>query len=150
MPKVIGKGSWPKIVKGAGMLEVKGLQVCYGQSQVIGDLDFKLNKNETLAIMGRNGMGKTTLMKALMGVLRSRKGSVILDGKDLTKMESYDRVAAGLAFVPQGRMIFSALTVEENIETGLETVGSKKVPDDIYSLFPVLHEMRHRKGTMVA
>jgi urea transport system ATP-binding protein len=91
-------------------------------------------------------MGKTTLMKALMGILRNRKGTVKLEGKDLTQMESYQRVAAGLAFVPQGRMIFSSLTVQENIETGLETAGSKTIPDEIYGLFPVLHEMRKRKG----
>jgi urea transport system ATP-binding protein len=128
------------------MLEVKDLQVSYGQSEVIGNLGFELGKNETLAIMGRNGMGKTTLMKALMGILRSRKGSVKLEGKDLTRMESYQRVAAGLAFVPQGRMIFSSLTVQENIETGLETAETKTIPDDIFALFPVLHEMRKRKG----
>ncbi|HKP96726.1 MAG TPA: urea ABC transporter ATP-binding subunit UrtE [Fibrobacteria bacterium] len=128
------------------MLEVKDLQVSYGQSEVIGNLGFELGKNETLAIMGRNGMGKTTLMKALMGILRGRKGSVKLDGKDLTPLESYQRVAEGLAFVPQGRMIFSALTVQENIETGLETAEAKTVPEDIYALFPVLHEMRRRKG----
>jgi urea transport system ATP-binding protein len=128
------------------MLEVKDLQVSYGQSEVIGNLGFELGKNETLAIMGRNGMGKTTLMKALMGILRSRKGSVKLDGKEISSLESYDRVAAGLAFVPQGRMIFSALTVQENIETGLETAESKSIPDDIFALFPVLHEMRKRKG----
>ncbi|MEO7425926.1 MAG: urea ABC transporter ATP-binding subunit UrtE [Fibrobacteria bacterium] len=128
------------------MLEVKDLQVSYGQSEVIGNLGFELGKNETLAIMGRNGMGKTTLMKALMGILRSRKGSVKLDGKELSSLESYDRVSAGLAFVPQGRMIFSALTVQENIETGLETAETKSIPDDIYALFPVLYEMRKRKG----
>src|SRR5690606_36805817 len=107
---------------------------------------FTLEKNETLAIMGRNGMGKTTLMKALMGILRSRKGSVKLAGKDLTAMESYQRVAAGLAYVPQGRMILGTMTVEENIRTGLETAADKRIPDDIYSLFPVLHDMRKRKG----
>jgi urea transport system ATP-binding protein len=136
----------PDIPKGSGMLEVKDLQVSYGQSEVIGNLGFELGKNETLAIMGRNGMGKTTLMKALMGILRSRKGSVKLEGKDLTPMESYQRVAAGLAFVPQGRMIFSMLTVQENIETGLETAETKTIPDEIYALFPVLYEMRKRKG----
>ena len=128
------------------MLEVKDLQVSYGQSEVISSLGFELGKNETLAIMGRNGMGKTTLMKALMGILRSRKGTVKLDGQDLTKMESYQRVSAGLAFVPQGRMIFSSLTVQENIETGLETAVTKTIPDDIFALFPVLHDMRKRKG----
>jgi urea transport system ATP-binding protein len=128
------------------MLQVKNLSVSYGQSQVIGGLEFDVAKNETLAIMGRNGMGKTTLMKALMGILRSQKGDVSLDGVNLSPLESYQRVAAGLAYVPQGRMIFSTLTVEENIRTGLETVKDKRIPEDIYSLFPVLFEMRRRKG----
>jgi urea transport system ATP-binding protein len=128
------------------MLQVKNLSVSYGQSQVIDGLDFDVAKNETLAIMGRNGMGKTTLLKALMGILRSQKGEVRLAGDDVSSLESYQRVAAGLAFVPQGRMIFSTLTVEENIRTGLETVKDKRIPDEIYSLFPVLHEMRKRKG----
>lgn len=128
------------------MLDVTGLKVCYGQSEVIGDLSFRLGKNEALAVMGRNGMGKTTLMKALMGILPGRKGKVELDGKDLSGLESYQRVEAGLAFVPQGRMIFSTLTVEENILTGLETTDERTVPDEVYSLFPVLYEMRQRKG----
>jgi urea transport system ATP-binding protein len=128
------------------MLSVKNLNVSYGQSQVIHDLGFDVSKNETLAIMGRNGMGKTTLMKALMGVLRSRKGDVKLDGVEISGMESYQRVEAGLAYVPQGRMIFSTLTVEENIRTGLETVKDKRIPEEIFSLFPVLYEMRNRKG----
>jgi urea transport system ATP-binding protein len=128
------------------MLQVTGLKVCYGQSEVIGDLSFRVGRNEALAVMGRNGMGKTTLMKALMGILPGRKGKVELDGEDLSAKESYQRVEAGLAFVPQGRMIFSTLTVEENILTGLETTGGRTVPDDIYALFPVLHDMRKRKG----
>lgn len=128
------------------MLQVSGLKVSYGQSEVIGDLSFDVGDTEALAVMGRNGMGKTTLMKSLMGILSSRRGSVKLDGKELAGMESWERVEAGLAFVPQGRMIFSTLTVEENILSGLETTGGRTVPDDIYALFPVLHEMRRRKG----
>jgi urea transport system ATP-binding protein len=128
------------------MLQVSGLKVSYGHSEVIGDLSFEVGDTEALAVMGRNGMGKTTLMKSLMGILSSRKGSVKLDGKELAGLESWERVEAGLAFVPQGRMIFSTLTVEENILTGLETSGGRTVPDDIYGLFPVLHEMRRRKG----
>ena len=128
------------------MFQVSGLHVSYGQSEVIHDLNFTANKNETVAVMGRNGMGKTTLFKALMGVLPSGAGSITLDGDDVTKKENFQRVASGLAYVPQGRMIFSTLTVRENIETGLENSQSREVPDDIYSLFPVLFEMRHRKG----
>lgn len=128
------------------MLEVSDLKVAYGQSEVIHDVSFKANKNETLAIMGRNGMGKTTLFKSLIGVLPTASGSISLDNEEVSKDESYQRVAKGLAYVPQGRMIFPTLTVQENIETGLASSSYKKIPDDIYSLFPVLLEMRHRKG----
>lgn len=128
------------------MLEVEDLHVSYGQSEVIHGVSFAAKKNETLAIMGRNGMGKTTLFKSLIGILEAGKGSIKVDGEDVTANESYQRVANGIAYVPQGRMIFSNLTVKENIETGMEVSGLKQIPDDIFSLFPVLHEMRHRKG----
>lgn len=128
------------------MLEVSDLHVSYGQSEVIHGISFEAKKNETLAIMGRNGMGKTTLFKSLIGILEAGKGSIKVDGKDVTGNESYQRVENGIAYVPQGRMIFPTLTVQENIETGMEVSGLKKIPDDIYSLFPVLQEMRHRKG----
>lgn len=128
------------------MLEVSDLHVSYGQSEVIHGLNFTAKKNETLAIMGRNGMGKTTLFKSLIGILEAGKGSIKIDGKDVTSNESYQRVENGIAYVPQGRMIFPTLTVQENIETGMEVSGLKRIPDDIYALFPVLQEMRHRKG----
>ena len=128
------------------MLTVSNLKVAYGQSEVIHGLDFEVPKNETLAIMGRNGMGKTTLFKSLIGVLPSSNGSIKVDGVDVTNTESYKRVENGIAYVPQGRMIFPTLTVKENIETGMEVSGLKKIPDDIYDLFPVLKEMHARKG----
>ena len=128
------------------MLEVENLHVSYGQSEVIHGVNFEARKNETLAIMGRNGMGKTTLFKSLIGILSSGEGSIKIDGTDVTNKESYQRVANGIAYVPQGRMIFPTLTVKENIETGMGVSGLKEVPDDIYALFPVLLEMRHRKG----
>lgn len=128
------------------MLSVSDLKVCYGQSEVIHGLDFEVPKNETLAIMGRNGMGKTTLFKSLIGVLPTSNGSISVDGVDVTGCESFQRVENGIAYVPQGRMIFPSLTVQENIETGMEVSKMKKIPDEIYSLFPVLFEMRHRKG----
>ena len=129
------------------MLSITNLAVAYGQSRVITDLSFTAAPMETVAIMGRNGMGKTTLMKSMMGVLKAAGGSVKLDGKDVTKLDSFDRVKAGLAYVPQGRQIFSSLTVEENILTGLETLKGKKVVDPrIYEMFPVLKEMAKRKG----
>jgi urea transport system ATP-binding protein len=128
------------------MLNVKNLKVSYGQSEVIHGLNFDVPKNETLAIMGRNGMGKTTLFKSLIGVLPVSEGSISVDGADVTKKESYQRVESGIAYVPQGRMIFPNLTVQENIETGMAVSKLKKIPDDIYALFPVLQDMRKRKG----
>lgn len=128
------------------MLEVSKLSVRYGESEVVHALDLTAVKNETVAIMGRNGMGKTTLFKALIGILPTGGGSIRVDGVEVAQMESYLRVANGIAYVPQGRMIFPNLSVIENIETGLERAADKTIPDEIFSLFPVLHEMRHRKG----
>lgn len=128
------------------MLTVTNLHTAYGQSEALHGIDFSAKKNETIAIMGRNGMGKTTLFKSLMGVLPIKSGSIDLDGQDVSKDESYRRVKKGLAYVPQGRMIFPTLTVLENIETGMENTASKRVPDEIYALFPVLFDMRRRKG----
>ncbi len=128
------------------MFEISDLQVSYGQSEVIHKVNFSAKKNETVAIMGRNGMGKTTLFKALMGILPSKGGKIALEGKDLTTLDSYQRVSSGLAYVPQGRMIFPSMTVQENIETGMEKSKTRQIPQDIYRLFPVLFDMRHRKG----
>ncbi len=128
------------------MLDVIDLSVSYGQSEVIHGVSLSAGSNETVAVMGRNGMGKTTLFKALMGVLPARGGVVSVAGTDVTGRESYQRVASGLAYVPQGRMIFPTLSVEENIQTGLRRRGSRTVPDELYALFPVLFDMRKRKG----
>ncbi|MCR5867847.1 urea ABC transporter ATP-binding subunit UrtE [Aquincola sp. J276] len=128
------------------MLNVKDLHVAYGQSEALHGIDFSAKRNETVAIMGRNGMGKTTLFKSLIGILPVRSGAIEVDGQDVTKLESFQRVAKGIAYVPQGRMIFPTLTVTENIQTGLENARSQRIPDEIYALFPVLFEMRHRKG----
>ncbi|MEP9368988.1 urea ABC transporter ATP-binding subunit UrtE [Xanthobacter sp. VNH20] len=128
------------------MLDVSNLVVSYGQSEALHGLNFTVAPNEIVAIMGRNGMGKTTLMKSLMGVVPTRSGKVSIGASEITDLKSYERVAKGIAYVPQGRMIFSAMTVEENIETGLVASGTKKVPGDIYELFPVLLEMRKRRG----
>ena len=128
------------------MFEIQNLQVSYGQSQVIHGLNFTANKNETLAIMGRNGMGKTTLFKSLMGILPSKSTQATVDGVSIQGDDSYQRVAKGLAYVPQGRMIFPNMTVQENIETGLEKSTTGEIPEDIFALFPVLYDMRKRKG----
>lgn len=128
------------------MLKVNDIHVAYGQSEALHGISFEGRPNETLAIMGRNGMGKTTLFKALMGVLPLKSGAVQVAGQDVSRDESYLRVAKGIAYVPQGRMIFPTLSVEENIETGLENARDRKIPDEIYALFPVLWDMRRRKG----
>jgi len=128
------------------MLHVKDVFVSYGQSEALHGVSFEAARNEIVAIMGRNGMGKTTLFKALMGVLPVKGGAIELDGADVTKDESFRRVAKGLAYVPQGRQIFSSLSVEENIRTGMEQIKTRRIPDEIYALFPVLYEMRNRKG----
>jgi urea transport system ATP-binding protein len=128
------------------MLEVQKLNVYYGDSHVIRNAGFALGERETLAIMGRNGMGKTTLLKSLIGLLPARSGSVALEGKPLLGRKSYQRVADGLAYVPQGRMIFPYLSVEENILSGMENMPDKTVPAYIYDTFPDLRGMRSRKG----
>ncbi len=128
------------------MLNVNNLHVSYGQSEALHGITLSAKKNETVAIMGRNGMGKTTLFKSLIGILPLKSGSIAIDGQDISKDESYQRVAKGVAYVPQGRMIFPTLTVEENIQTGLENARHKQVPEEIYGLFPVLFDMRGRKG----
>lgn len=128
------------------MFRVNKLNVYYGESHVIRDASFALAEGETLAIMGRNGMGKTTLFKALIGILQARGGSITLKGQEITRKKSYERVAAGIAYVPQGRMIFPYLTVEENILTGLDSGIDRTVPQYIYETFPALHEMRRRQG----
>jgi len=128
------------------MLAVENLHVAYGQSEVIHGLDLSLAPGEIVAIMGRNGMGKTTLMKSLIGIVPSTNGTIHIGKTPIEAMDSYQRVGAGLAYVPQGRMIFSAMTVKENIETGLTVTGETAVPDHIYALFPVLLDMKSRRG----
>ena len=127
-------------------LAVRDLRAGYGQSEVLHGLDFNVAPGEIVVVVGRNGMGKSTLMRTLIGMIPLKSGRIALDGKDLTKFASHQRVAAGLAFVPQGRMVFPAMTVQENIETGLFVHGGKTIPPDIYALFPVLQEMRNRRG----
>ncbi|MDF1629462.1 MAG: urea ABC transporter ATP-binding subunit UrtE [Alcanivoracaceae bacterium] len=128
------------------MLSVINHSVAYGQSTIIDGMNLDVSKQEIVAVVGRNGMGKTTLMKSLVGMTPTKGGKVSLDGTDLTSLKSFQRVRAGIGFVPQGRMIFPTLTVRENIETGLAAIGEKTVPEDLYELFPVLKEMQNRRG----
>ncbi|CAB3893211.1 MULTISPECIES: urea ABC transporter ATP-binding subunit UrtE [Achromobacter] len=129
------------------MFNIAGLVSGYGQSKVIHGVDLAVAPGEIVAVMGRNGMGKTTLFKTMMGMLPAMQGSISLDGKALERLESHQRVRSGVAYVPQGRMIFPTLTVEENIRTGMRGRALRNsIPEDIYALFPVLHEMRGRRG----
>lgn len=128
------------------MLAVENLKVSYGQSEVIHGLSFAVKPAEIVAIMGRNGMGKTTLMKSLMGIVPSSSGVIRIGDTPVQTLESFERVERGLAYVPQGRMIFSTMTVKENIETGLTVTGETEVPPQIYELFPVLLDMKGRRG----
>ena len=128
------------------LLKVDQLHVYYGDSHVIRGVSLELEENETVAIMGRNGMGKTTLLKALMGLLPAREGTLRVREQVLTNSESYQRVAAGMGFIPQGRMIFPYLTVEENLLAGMETLKDREIPQFVYDVFPVLQEMKNRLG----
>ena len=130
----------------APALAVEDLHAAYGQSEVLHGLTFSVAPGEIVAVMGRNGMGKTTLMKTLMGLVPVKAGSIQVEGADVAGLKSHARVAKGLAYVPQGRMIFSTMTVQENIETGLTVTGTRKVPQDLYDMFPVLLEMKGRRG----
>ena len=128
------------------MFAIQDLNVFYGESHILHDLSFELMSGETIAVMGRNGMGKTTLLKSLIGMIPSRSGEINLGGRNLAGTKSYERVAAGFGYVPQGRMIFPYLSVEENILTGMDRVRKPKIPEYIYESFPVLWEMRARRG----
>jgi urea transport system ATP-binding protein len=128
------------------MIEVTNLDAGYSQSKVIQDLSFKVAPREILAIVGRNGMGKTTLLKTLMGILPTKAGAICIGGKDISRLETHQRVGEGLAFVPQGRMMFPNLTVLENMMTAVKGTLAESELNEIYSLFPVLREMKNRKG----
>lgn len=131
------------------MLEVKQLNQFYGGSHILRDVSLVAPIGECSVILGRNGVGKTTLLKCLMGVLPIKSGQILLDGKDISKMSPEQRVRAGLAYVPQGRDIFSTLSVEENILIGMAKFSgaqSRQVPPELYEIFPVLYDMKQRRG----
>ncbi|MCH7308577.1 urea ABC transporter ATP-binding subunit UrtE [Acinetobacter sp. NIPH 1852] len=131
------------------MLEVKEINQFYGGSHILRDVSLSAPVGECSVVLGRNGVGKTTLLKCLMGILPIKSGQMLLDGKDIAKMSPEQRVRAGLAYVPQGRDIFSTLTVEENILIGMAKFSgakTRKVPSHLYEIFPVLDEMKHRRG----
>ena len=134
------------------MLKIEKLNQFYGESHTLWDLDLDVPAGQCTCVMGRNGVGKTTLMKAIMGEVAVKSGQLRYQGDgseiELTKKAVEARSRLGIGFVPQGRQIFPLLTVEENLRTGLAARGDglKKIPERIYELFPVLKEMKHRRG----
>lgn len=130
------------------MLKVENLHQYYGGgSHILRGLSFEVPIGKVTTLLGRNGVGKTTLLKTLMGLVPSSTGAITLNGADITKAPSYKRVSSGIGYVPQGREIFPRLTVEENLLMGLATCpGSAKIPERIFDMFPVLKQMMHRRG----
>lgn len=129
------------------MLQVEGINQFYGGSHILRNLGFEARQGEVTVVLGRNGVGKTTLLKSLIGVVPVKTGSVRLDGKDITRDSPYERVRKGIGYVPQGREIFGRLTVEENLRMGLAyKPGRTPIPAELFELFPVLKQMLHRRG----
>ncbi len=130
------------------MIEVKGVNQLYGGSQILWDLDLSVTPGSCTCIMGRNGVGKTTLLKCLMGLLPVASGEIRFDGQALQKKPAHARARMGIGYVPQGRDIFPKLSVRENLEIGLisRSDGAREIPDRIFELFPVLREMLDRRG----
>jgi urea transport system ATP-binding protein len=130
------------------MLKLAGINQFYGQSHTLWDLDIEIAQGECLCLMGRNGVGKTTLLNVLMGQLPVKSGQIEFDGQDISKFSVERRAEIGIGYVPQGRQIFPLLTVEENLKIGLPARrdGKRQIPDQVYELFPVLKEMKQRRG----
>ena len=129
------------------MLKIKGMSAYYGESSVIRDLNMEVPDGKVVCLIGRNGVGKSTTLKSIMGLVKTPDGSIELAGNEMIKLPTYDRVKLGIGYVPQGRDIFPQMTVQENLELGLKASGSKeKVPDYIYDLFPILPTFAKRNG----
>jgi len=139
------------------MLKLNRISSAYGHSPVLWDIDLDVPRGGALALIGRNGVGKTTLLKSIIGVQALTFGSILFDGKDVTNLPAFERARAGIGYVPQGRHIFPHLTVAENLETGLSALTGRGagairsgVPDHIYELFPKLKEIAGRKGGVLS
>lgn len=130
------------------MLTISGLNQYYGESHTLWDLDMEVAKGKCTVLMGRNGVGKTTLLQCIMGLVKVKSGDIQLEGESIVARDAESRPRMGIGYVPQGRQIFPMLTVEENMQIGLpiRTKGDRQIPAFIFDLFPVLDEMRHRRG----
>ena len=129
------------------MLEVQNIHQYYGGSHILRDVSLSAEQGQATVLLGRNGVGKTTLLKSLMGLVPIKSGSVSLAAQDITHAKPYERAAAGIGYVPQGREIFARLTVEDNLLMGLATKpGGTPIPPELFELFPVLKQMLHRRG----
>jgi len=129
------------------LLNVKGVNQYYGGSHILRDVSLQAELGKVTVLLGRNGVGKTTLLKSLMGLVPIKTGSIEFDGKAIQAATPYERARAGIGFVPQGREIFARLTVEENLRMGLAyKPGGTPIPAELYELFPVLRQMLHRRG----
>jgi len=129
------------------MLSIKNVNQYYGGSHILRDVSLEADTGQVTVILGRNGVGKTTLLKSLMGLIPIKTGTIAFDGQAIQHATPYQRARAGIGFVPQGREIFARLTVEENLRMGLATKpGSMPIPPELYDLFPVLKQMLHRRG----
>ena len=133
------------------MLKIKGLNTYYGESHILRDVDMNINQGEMICLIGRNGVGKTTLLKSLIGLLTPRCGEIIFNGDLVNRKPPHQRARSGIGYVPQGREIIPYLTVEENLQLGLEALPGglarhKKIDELVYELFPVLKQFLDRKG----
>ncbi|MBM6592864.1 ABC transporter ATP-binding protein [Microvirga pudoricolor] len=134
----------------APYLEVRGLQAWYGESHVLHGVDLDIREGETVALLGRNGAGKTTTLRAVMGILRKREGAIRLKGQDLLRKPLHHVARAGLGYVPEERGIFASLTVAENLLLPPKVAEGGMSVDEIYALFPNLHERRTSQGTKLS
>ena len=134
------------------MLSTQGLNVSYGDSQILWEVDLHVPPGQVVCLMGHNGVGKTTLLKSIMGLLKPRTGGITFQGHDLTALSPDQRARRGIGYVPQGRDIFPDLTVLENLRVGLVARGQSNgaIPDEVFQLFPVLQTMLTRKGGVLS